>query len=579
MKQTKKRGTLGRVIARVKRHLPLLILSLLLGAVSVALTLYIPVLVGRAIDAMAVGAGVTPILGILFEIAVFIGVTALATWLMNMLNNRIAYHVVRDLRGDAFAHLETLPLSYLDTHPHGDIVSRIIADADQLSEGLLLGFSQFFTGLLTILGTIAFMLSIDIGVTAIVVLLTPLSLFVARFIASRTYQLFSAQSRDRAAQTALVNEMVGAGKLLATFGMEEEALAAFDATNEKLEKSALSSIFYSSLTNPSTRFINSMVYAGVALCGALSIVGGGGMSVGSLASFLAYANQYTKPFNEISGVIAELQNAMASAARIFEFLDEKGEISDRDNAVMPEAHGDLTLADISFSYTESHPLIDHLSLAVTAGQRVAIVGPTGCGKTTLINLLMRFYDVKDGAILLDGMDIRTVTRHSLRENYGMVLQETWVRAGSVRDNIAMGKPDATDQEIEAAALAAHAHSFIKRLPDGYNTVLGEDGGGLSQGQRQLLSIARIMLTRPPILILDEATSSIDTRTEMRIQKAFATLMEGRTSFIVAHRLSTIREADVILVMKDGNVIEQGRHEELLAKNGFYATLYNSQFAP
>ncbi len=572
-------GTLRRVLSRVKRHLPLLFLSLLFGAISVALTLYIPVLVGRAIDGMALGAGLRSVRSVFSEIALCVAVTAVATWLVNMINNRIAYHVVRDLRGDAFSHLERLPLSYLDTHPHGDIVSRIIADADQLSEGLLLGFSQFFTGMLTILGTIAFMLSIDIGVTAVVVLLTPLSLFVARFIASRTYHLFRKQSEDRAAETALVNETVGAAKLIATFGVEEETLVAFDATNDRLEKSALSAIFYSSLTNPSTRFINSMVYAGVALCGALSIVGGGGMSVGSLVSFLAYANQYTKPFNEISGVIAELQNAMACAARIFEFLDEPTEFSDSSSRVMPEARGELTLSDVSFAYLPTRPLIEHLSLSVNAGERIAIVGPTGCGKTTLINLLMRFYDVNEGAILLDGEDIRTVTRHSLRENYGMVLQETWIRAGTVRDNIAMGRPDATDEEIEAAARAAHAHSFIKRLPGGYHTFLGEDGGGLSQGQRQLLCIARIMLTRPPILILDEATSSIDTRTELRIQKAFATLMEGRTSFIVAHRLSTIREADLILVMKDGNVIEQGRHDALLASGGFYATLYNSQFAP
>lgn len=581
-KNTSSKGTLRRVLRRVRRHTPLLVLSLLLGVVAVLFTQYLPRIVGFAIDRIVEGqVDLAGILTLLTQALVIIGVAALATFLMNLLNNRIAYNVVRDLRRDAFAKLAKLPLSYLDSHPHGDILGRIIADADQFSEGLLLGFSQFFTGVLTILCTLVLMLQINVTVALIVILLTPLSLFVARFIASRTYHLFRRQSTDRAAQTALVDEMIGAGKLNALFGQEDEVLERFDETNAALENSSLRATFYSSLTNPSTRFINSLVYAGVALGGALVAIatGGVGMTVGALSCFLAYANQYTKPFNEISGVIAELQNALACASRLLELIDEAPESADDALPALPPVSGNVTLDAVAFSYTPDKPLIRDLSLAVKAGERVAIVGPTGCGKTTLINLLMRFYDVREGEIRVEGEDIRSVRRNSLRENYGMVLQETWLRTATVRENIAMGRPDATDEEIVAAARAAHAHSFILRLPNGYDTVIGEEGGSLSQGQRQLLCIARIMLTKPPMLILDEATSSIDTRTELRIQSAFAELMQGRTSFIVAHRLSTIREADTILVMKSGNVVEQGSHDTLLAKGGFYATLYNSQFAP
>lgn len=577
------KGTLGRVLHRVKRHAPLLILSLALGAVAVILTQYLPRLVGQAIDEL-LGAGAVDmerVVAILMQCLFLVGGAALATFLAGLLNNRICYNVVRGLREDAFAKLERLPLSYLDSHPHGDILSRVIADADQFSEGLLLGFSQLFTGVLTILCTLVLMLELNWIVALVVICLTPLSLFVARFIASRTYHLFRRQSTDRAAQTALVDEMIAAEKLNALFGQEDEVLARFDETNEALEGSSLRATFYSSLTNPATRFINSVVYAGVALCGALVALGTGGaaMSVGTLSCFLSYANQYTKPFNEISGVVTELQNALACASRLLELIDEVPESDDTGLPALPEVAGNVALDGVSFSYVPEKPLIQNLSLSVKAGERVAIVGPTGCGKTTLINLLMRFYDVREGKITVEGEDIRSVPRHALRENYGMVLQETWLRTATVRENIAMGKPDATDEEIVAAARAAHAHSFIKRLANGYDTVIGEEGGALSQGQRQLLCIARIMLTKPPMLILDEATSSIDTRTELRIQAAFADLMQGRTSFIVAHRLSTIREADTILVMRDGNVIEQGSHDALLAQGGFYATLYNSQFAP
>ncbi len=571
-------ATLKKVLHHIRRYRLLLLLSLLLGAVSVAFTLLVPVLVGVAIDAM-IGTGevwIEMVLACLFWVAVLTGATALATWLMNTVNNRISYHVVRDLRNRAFARIEKLPLRYLDSHPHGDIVSRVIADADQFSEGLLLGFSQFFTGALTIIGTLIFMLILHPGVTLIVVLLTPLSLFVARFVASRTYHMFREQSSARAAQTALVDEMIGAGKLVQAFGVEDEVLAAFDETNAALEKKSLRAIFFSSLTNPSTRFINSVVYAGVALVGAFTVVSGG-MSVGSLSSFLSYANQYTKPFNEISGVITELQNALACAGRLFELIEEEPESDDSTMPILPGASGAVALDHVYFSYVPEKPLIRDFCLSVKPGQRVAIVGPTGCGKTTLINLLERFYDVNGGGIAVDGTDIRTVTRHSLRENYGMVLQETWLRHATIRENIAIGMPDATPEAVERAARASHAHGFISRLPQGYDTVVGEEGGSLSQGQKQLLCIARIMLRLPPILILDEATSSIDTRTEMKIQEAFAHLMQGRTSFIVAHRLSTIREADIILVMRDGNVIEQGTHEELLASHGFYHTLYHSQF--
>ena len=571
------RGTLEKVLRHIRRYRLLLLLSLLLGAVSVAFTLLVPVLIGEAIDAMGTGAGwLELVLAYLFWIALLSVATALATWLMNTVNNRISYHVVRDLRNRAFARIGKLPLRYLDSHPHGDIVSRVIADADQFAEGLLLGFSQFFTGALTIIGTLIFMLVLHPGVTLIVVLLTPLSLFVARFVASRTYHMFREQSDARAAQTALIDEMIGAGKLVQAFGVEEETLAAFDETNKVLEKKSLRAVFFSSLTNPSTRFINSVVYAGVALVGAFTVVSGG-MTVGSLSSFLSYANQYTKPFNEISGVITELQNALACAGRLFELIEEEPESDDTALPALPPARGAVALDGVHFAYTPDRPLIRDFCLSVKPGQRVAIVGPTGCGKTTLINLLERFYDVDRGVITVDGTDIRAVTRHSLRENYGMVLQETWLRHATIRENIAMGLPDATDAEIEQAARASHAHGFISRLPQGYDTVIGEEGGSLSQGQKQLLCIARVMLRLPPMLILDEATSSIDTRTEMKIQEAFARLMQGRTSFIVAHRLSTIREADVILVMRDGNVIEQGTHEELLAAHGFYHTLYHSQF--
>ena len=576
------RGTVGKVLCRVRRYTPLLLLSLALTAVSVFCSLYIPILVGNAIDNM-IGEGQVVwslVFSMLARVGIFAAASAVATWLYSMINNRITFLVVRDMRNEAFAHIGKLPLSYIDSHPHGDIVSRVIADADQFADGLLLGFSRFFSGALTILGTLFFMLTIQPIVALVVVVLTPLSLFVARFIASRTYAMFRAQSEARAEQTALVDEVIGAGKLIRAFGMEDEMLDAFDKTNEKLKETSLRAIFFSSLTNPTTRFINSVVYAGVALSGALVVIMSGGMalSVGGLSSFLSYANQYTKPFNEISGVISELQNALACAARLFALVEEKTEESDAQNALLPAAEGNVTLSHVDFSYVAEKPLIRDLSLAVTAGQRIAIVGPTGCGKTTLINLLMRFYDVCGGSIAVDGQDIRTVTRHSLRQNYGMVLQDTWLRYGTVRENIAMGRPGATAEEVEQAARAAHAHSFISRLPQGYDTVLGEDGGSLSQGQKQLLCIARVMLCLPPMLILDEATSSIDTRTEIRIQKAFANMMQGRTSFIVAHRLSTVREADVILVMKDGNVIEQGCHDALLAAGGFYEKLYNSQFA-
>lgn len=574
-------GTWRRVLLRVRRYGGLLLLSLLFGAVNVALSLYTPILIGDAIDSM-IGAGrvdLSFIFDTLLRAGILTLIAAFAAWLMSVINNRITYRVVRDMRNEAFGRIAQLPMGYLDTHPHGDIVSRIITDADAVADGLLMGFSQFFTGLLTILGTLAFMLILDWRVTLVVVLLTPLSLFVARFIASRTYSMFREQSEARAEQTALIDEMIRGTRVVQAFGQEDEVCERFAETNDRLGRASLRATFFSSLTNPSTRFINSLVYAGVGLAGALTVVAGG-MTVGNLSCFLSYANQYTKPFNEISGVFAELQNALACAARLFAFIEEKTELPDAPDArVLTEPKGRVELDGVAFSYTPEKPLIRNLSLAVEPGQKIAIVGPTGCGKTTLINLLMRFYDVNEGRILIDGSDLRAVTRRSLRENYGMVLQETWLRSGTVRENIALGRPDATDEEIEAAARAAHAHSFIRRMPDGYSTVIGEDGGGLSTGQRQLLCIARVMLCLPPMLILDEATSSIDTRTEIRIQAAFDRLMEGRTSFIVAHRLSTIREADLILVMRDGNVVEQGSHEALLARGGFYRMLYNSQFAP
>ncbi|MBE6575021.1 MAG: ABC transporter ATP-binding protein [Ruminococcaceae bacterium] len=568
------------VLRRLRAHAPLILLALLLAAGQVAATLYVPILVGRAIDCI-VGPGrvdFAAIGKILLEVALFTGAAALAQWLMNLCCNRVTYRMVQDLRRDAFRRIQILPLSYLDRHPTGELVSRIIADADQFADGLLMALSQFFTGAITIAGTIGFMLSIDLGITAIVVLITPLSLFVAAFIAKRTHTFFLAQAKARGEQTALIDEMIGGQKVVRAFGMEDEVQARFDAANEKLRSAGLKAIFFSSLTNPCTRFVNAMVYAAVGVVGALVAIGGG-LSVGQLSCFLSYANQYTKPFNEISGVVTELQNALTCAGRVLELIEAEPQVPDAEDAHQLDApEGAVELQNISFSYTPDRPLIQGVNLSVCAGQRVAIVGPTGCGKTTLINLLMRFYDVNGGSISVDGHDIRNVTRRSLRQSYGMVLQETWLKSGTIRDNITMGRPDATDEEVIAAAKAAHAHSFIRRLPGGYDTVIGEDGGSLSQGQKQLLCITRIMLCLPPMLILDEATSSIDTRTEQKIQAAFATLTAGHTSFIVAHRLSTIREADIILVMKDGNIIEQGSHAALLAQKGFYYDLYRSQFA-
>lgn len=588
MQIMKKKGndkTLKKVLHYIRRYIPLLILSLLLAGIVVALTLYFPILTGNAID-LIVEKGLVDFEGIL-QIAgkalIVVGITAVAQWLMNICNNHMTYGIVRDIRKDAFAHIEKLPLSYIDSHSHGDMVSRIIADVDTFADGLLMGFTQLFSGVATILGTLVFMLMIDVRITLVVVVITPVSLFVAAFIAKKTYSMFRLQSRTRGEQTALIQEMVGNQKIVQAFNHEDEALEQFDEINDRLEKCSLRAIFFSSLTNPSTRFVNSLVYAGVGIFGALSAVaalsGGVGITVGQLSCFLSYANQYTKPFNEISGVITELQNALACAARIFELIEEPVEKPDAADAVVLEhADGNVNIEQVYFSYEPEQKLIEDFNLHAAPGQRIAIVGPTGCGKTTLINLLMRFYDTTSGTISVSGHAVRDITRGSLRRNYGMVLQETWLKSGTIRDNIIMGKPDATQEEIIAAAKASHAHSFIKRLPDGYDTVITEDGGNLSQGQKQLLCITRVMLCLPPMLILDEATSSIDTRTEMRIQNAFLTMMQGRTSFIVAHRLSTIREADVILVMKDGKIIEQGNHETLLAQNGFYANLYNSQFS-
>lgn len=586
MKQKKtSSGALSKVWKHIKRYKFLLLLSLLLAAVSVAGTLYAPILVGDAID-LIVGKGnvnFTSLVGLLIQIAVVAAVVALAQWLMNTVNNRITFHVVRDVRDEAFRKIQILPLSYIDSHPYGETVSRIIADTDQFADGLLMGFTQLFTGVITILGTLGFMLSMNWKIALVVVVLTPLSLFVARFIARKTFNMFRLQSVTRGEQTAFIDEMIGNQKTVKAFSREQANTEKFDEINARLEKSALRATFFSSLTNPCTRFVNNVVYAIVALTGALAVLGSlfavnAAFTVGTLSCFLSYANQYTKPFNEISGVITELQNALACASRIFELIEEEPQVPEKkDAAVLQNVTGSVQLENVSFSYTPEKPLIEHLNLSVKPGQRIAIVGPTGCGKTTLINLLMRFYDVDGGRICVDGQDIRDVTRESLRASYGMVLQETWLRQGTVRENILMGKPDATEDEMIAAAKASHSHSFIKRLPNGYDTVIGEDGGSLSQGQKQLLCITRIMLCQPPILILDEATSSIDTRTEIRIQKAFSRLMQGRTSFIVAHRLSTIKEADVILVMRDGHIVEQGNHEELLSRGGFYATLYNSQF--
>ena len=584
-KQKAPSGTLKKVFSYVKRHIPLIVLSIAMAAASVGLTLYVPVLAGNAID-LIIGRGNVDFDGIfriLMTIGIVVAVTALVQWIMNTVNNRITYHVVRDIRNEAFEKIEKLPLSYLDTHPAGETVNRIIADADQFADGLLMGFTQLFTGLLTILATLVFMLCINWKITLAVVILTPLSLFIARFVSKKTYEMFKLQSETRAEQTAFIDEMIGNQKIVQAFSREDASLEKFDEINERLFKCSLRATFFSSITNPSTRFVNNVVYAAVALTGALACVSTAGaavpFTVGQLSVFLSYANQYTKPFNEISGVITELQNSLACAARVFGLIEEESQVPDKENAaVLRSPDGNVSLDNVSFSYVPERKLIENLNLAVRSGQRIAIVGPTGCGKTTVINLLMRFYDVCGGCVKVEGIDVRDITRESLRSNYGMVLQETWLSSGTVRDNIAMGKADATEEEIIEAAKASHAHSFIKRLPNGYDTVIGEDGGSLSQGQKQLLCIARVMLCLPPMLILDEATSSIDTRTEIRIQKAFARLMQGRTSFIVAHRLSTIREADVILVMKDGNIIEQGNHDSLLKKNGFYAKLYNSQFA-
>ena len=571
---------LGKVLRRLKRYRLLLALSILFAAVTVALTLYVPVLVGEAID-LILGPGqvdFTGIAALLVRIAWIVAVTALLQWLMNTINNKITYQVVRDVRDEAFCRIQILPLKYLDAHPHGEIVSRVIADVDQFADGLLMGFTQLFTGVVTILGTLCFMLSIHPGITLVVVLLTPISLFVASFIARRTYAMFKLQSETRGRQTAIIDEMIGSQKTVQAFSHEKASLDQFDEVNDQLAKYSLRATFFSSITNPATRFVNSVVYAGVGLTGALVAIGGG-ITVGNLTCLLSYANQYTKPFNEISGVVTELQNALACAGRIFELIEQEPQVPEEpDAAVLSDVKGHVSLQDVSFSYDPDRPLIGGLNLSVKPGQRIAIVGPTGCGKTTLINLLMRFYDVDGGAIAVEGEDIRTVTRRSLRSSYGMVLQETWLKTGTIRENIKMGRPDATDDEMIEAAKASHAHGFIRRLPKGYDTFITEDGGSLSQGQKQLLCIARVMLCRPPMLILDEATSSIDTRTELKVQEAFDRLMRGRTTFIVAHRLSTIREADKILVMRDGHIVEQGRHEELLKKGGFYAELYNSQFA-
>lgn len=572
-------ATLLKVLSYIKKYKLYIILSLVTAAVTVASSLYIPILTGDAIDYI-IGPGkvdYSAILKIIIEACVVMGITAISQWIMNTCNNRITFHVVRDIRDEAFKKIEILPLKYIDANSYGDIVSRVIADTDQFADGLLMGFTQLFTGVLTIVGTLGFMLSINAGITLIVVLITPLSLFVASFIAKHTFSMFKLQSQTRGEQTALIDEMIGNQKVVQAFGYQDDSLARFDVINDKLQHYSLRAIFFSSITNPATRFVNSLVYAGVGIFGAFFAINGR-LTVGQLSCFLSYANQYTKPFNEISGVITEIQNAIACAARIFELIEEEPQIPDSDNAItMPAVKGNIDIEHVYFSYVPDRPLIEDFNLKVKPGQRVAIVGPTGCGKTTLINLLMRFYDVNSGTISVDVTSIMNMTRHSLRQNIGMVLQDTWLKAGTIRDNIVMGKPDATDDEVIAAAKASHADSFIKRLPDGYNTWITEDGGSLSQGQKQLLCITRVMLCLPPMLILDEATSSIDTRTELKIQHAFAQMMQGRTSFIVAHRLSTIREADIILVMKDGKIIEQGRHEELLAKGGFYATLYNSQF--
>ena len=574
------KAVLKRVLTHIKKYRILVILSFVCAMITVASTLYAPILTGNAID-LIVGKGLVDFDGIKDIIYTFLMVTVvtvLSQWFMNIINNHITYSVVRDIRIEVFNHMEELPLSYIDSHKHGDIVSRIVSDIDQFADGLLMGFTQLFTGIVTILATLGFMIAVNVPIALVVIVLTPLSLFVASFIAKRTYHLFHQQSETRGDITALVDEMIGQQKIVQAFGYEDDALERFEKINDRLEKDSMSATFYSSIVNPCTRFVNNLVYAAVGIIGAFSVISTG-FTVGQLTCFLSYANQYTKPFNEISNVITELQNAMACAGRVFELLDETPQVPEKENAyVLTDTKGAIEIKDVNFSYVKDKTLITNLNLSVKPGMRVAIVGPTGCGKSTLINLLMRFYDVDTGAISVDGTDIRDMTRDSLRENYGMVLQETWLKSGTIRENIAYGKPDATDEEIIQAAKLAHSDSFIRRLPQGYDTVIAEDGGNLSQGQKQLLCITRVMLLLPPMLILDEATSSIDTRTEIRIQKAFNRMMQGRTSFIVAHRLSTIREADVILVMKDGNIIEKGNHEQLMAQNGFYTNLYNSQFA-
>lgn len=579
-KHTEKQSeTLKKVFRRLGRYRIFLAFTILLSIVTVVLTLYIPKLTGKAVDCIVAAGQVDfpGIIRILMQIGICVVITAFAQWLMNICNNKMTYQIVRDIRNDAFEKIEILPLKYIDSHAYGEIVSRVIADVDQFADGLLMGFTQLFTGVATIVGTFCFMLSVNVKITFVVVLITPVSFLVAGFIAKRTYTMFKLQSETRGEQTGLIEEMIENQKVVQAFGQTENVMEKFDEINGRLQQCSLKAVFFSSITNPATRFVNSLVYTGVGVTGAIGVIGGA-LSVGQLTSFLSYANQYTKPFNEISGVVTELQNAIACAKRIFDLIEEEPQVPETETAVtLTDVKGNIKLSDVSFSYVPERKLIEHFNLDVKPGQRVAIVGPTGCGKTTLINLLMRFYDVNGGSIEIEGADIRTLTRHSLRAGFGMVLQETWLKTGTIRDNITMGKPDATEEQIIEAAKASHAHSFIKRLPKGYDTWITEDGGNLSQGQKQLLCITRLMLLRPPMLILDEATSSIDTRTEIRIQKAFAKLMEGRTSFIVAHRLSTIREADVILVMKDGQIIEQGNHEELLKQGGFYKNLYQSQF--
>ncbi len=579
-KRKQQTQTLKKVLKYIEHYKVFLVLSLIFAVLTVISTLYIPVVMGQVIDHILAPGQVDfrVIIQLLWKIGLIVALTALAQWLMNVCNNKITYEVIQDIRREAFARIEILPLKFIDGHSHGELVSRVIADVDQFADGLLMGFSQLFTGVITILGTLLFMLSINVKITLVVVVITPVSLFVASFIAKRTFSMFMLQSTTRGEQTSLINEMIENQKVVQAFSKEGDVLEAFDEINGRLEKASLQATFFSSLTNPSTRFVNSLVYTGVGLAGAISAMRGA-LTVGQLSCFLSYANQYTKPFNEISGVVTELQNALACAGRIFQLIEEEPQAPDTaDAAVLAGVQGHVDLEHVDFSYTPEKKLIEDFNLKVRPGQRVAVVGPTGCGKTTVINLLMRFYDVDSGSIQVEGQDIRQVTRQSLRQSYGMVLQETWLKAGTIRENLIMGKPEATEEELVAAAKAAHAHSFIKRLPKGYDTVIGEEGGSLSAGQKQLLCIARVMLCLPPMLILDEATSSIDTRTEMKIQNAFARMMQGRTSFIVAHRLSTIQEADIILVMKDGHILEQGSHQELLEQGGFYSELYHSQFA-